>query len=393
MSTDKKRGGNFMGLLRAFQDVVETVNDIKQSNLEAKTAELINVKLAALGDDTENPEVRKEAGEIIIALFNTQNFSKATEYAEQLATIFGKEFTYFYLPVAQHLHELKKCTVNVIAFENHKQKKLSNSLISANKRMEGITVDASNIESVVESISNFIKDREDYLNKIIEKDRGTSDIKHVLKGDTSADRVGELISYLHFESSSIFVYKCVAETLSSYKKLTFRKNPEIKNSEYAIPGPSRTPLDIRFIFMQQMSNLDDAEALFSLFNLINEYGQEKKNTVSVNAGVFGGACSVKINLNNGIAFLAKTCKIKLIFSGKKNRQLIVSGKLNLKKYPELLERAKSFSYWKIAEGKPNIQLDFQLKKEEFIQNINKIPDILKAINSENSEIINALSKK
>lgn len=380
MSTDKKRGGNFMGLLRAFQDVVETVNDIKQSNLEAKTAELINVKLAALGDDKENPEVRKEAGEIIIAFFNTQNFSKATEYAGQLATIFGKEFTYFYLPLAQYLDELKKNTFNAAAFD-HKQKKLSKSLISANKMMEGITVDASNIESVVESISNFIKDREDYLNKQI-------------ICDMDREPIGKIISYLHFESSSIFVYKCIAETVSSYKKLTFYKNPEIKNSEYAIPGPSRTPLGFRFIFMQQMSNLDDAEALFSLFNLINEYGQEKKNTVSVKAGEFGAsACSVKINLNNGIAFLAKTCKIKLIFGGKKNRQLIVSGKLNLKKYPELLERAKSFSYWKIAEGKPIIQLDFQLKKEEFIQNINKIPDILKAINSENSEIINALSKK
>ena len=380
MSTDKKRGGNFMGLLRAFKDVVETVNDIKQSDLEAKTAELINVKLAALGDDTENPEVRKEAGEIIIAFFNTQNFSKATEYAGQLATIFGKEFTYFYLPLAQYLADLKNCTFNAAAFD-YKQKKLSKSLISANKMMEGITVDASNIESVVESISNFIKDREDYLNKQI-------------TCDMDRERNGKIISYLHCESSSIFVYKCIAETLSSYKKLTFCQNPEIKNSEYAIPGPSRTPPGVRFIFMHKMSNLDDAEALFSLFNLINEYGQEKKNTVSVKAGELGAsACSVKINLNNGIAFLAKTCKIKLIFSGKKNRQLIVSGKLNLKKYPELLERAKSFSYWKIAEGKPIIQLDFQLKKEEFIQNINKIPDILKAINSENSEIINALSKK
>ena len=288
------------------------------------------------------------------------------------------------MPLAQYLDELKNCTVNASAFD-HKEKKLSKSLISANKMMEGITVDASNIESVVESISNFIKDREDYLNKLIEKDEFSA---------ISKERNGKLISYLHFESSSIFVYKCIAETLSSYKKLTFYKNPEIKNSEYAIPGPSRTPLGFRFIFMKIMSNLDDAEALFSLFNLINEYGQEKKNTVSVKAGEFGAsACSVKINLNNGIAFLAKTCKIKLIFSGKKNRQLVVSGKLNLKKYPELLERAKSFSYWKIAEGKPIIQLDFQLKKEEFIQNINKIPDIVKAINSENSEIINALSKK
>ena len=72
------------------------------------------------------------------------------------------------MPLAQYLADLKNCTFNAAAFD-YKQKKLSKSLISANKMMEGITVDASNIESVVESISNFFKDREDYLNKLTEK--------------------------------------------------------------------------------------------------------------------------------------------------------------------------------------------------------------------------------
>jgi len=383
-----------MGIFSAISDVAESVNGIRESIADAKTAELVKQQYEALGSDSENPETRKQAGDIIVNLLNAQKFDTAVTHAEQLSTIFGKEFTYFYLPVAAFLDDLERCSRSVMAYDNNKKKKLAQSLVSANEKMNGFTVDKSILTSIAGAVKNFIEGREHRLLKGVRGNNGDT-VKDYLKGDTAGDRVNKVINYIKEQSSSVFVYKCFAENLGSYREFGhFYVNPELKKTQYAIPGPAKSNPDTRFGFMRRLSSLQDGDALLSLINLINGYSSDKKNRVSVKSGEWGApSCSAKINLNDKLGFLAKTCNITLKFSGKKNRQLIISGKVNVKNKPELLEKAKSFKYWKVLEEKPVLQIDIRLKNEEFVQKFEEIPEIAKAVDAENAEIKAVLTAK
>ena len=334
--------------------------------------------------DKNDPQARISAGNTIIVLLESNEFSEAEESARNFSGIFGEEFLYFYLPISIFFKKLKNTTGDIHDLEKSEDFKFGINLVSAASRMPpNFALTEEQVQGLVRAINN-LKNNQKNEHKtryaLYERTNSTQQL----------DEFKQIKKHLVDGCSAIFVYKCVAENFAVYKEFKeFSTGLGLNNDDYAIPGPKTASPSSEFSFMKSLTDKSDATSLFSVYNLIYSYQNEQKNKVSVD----DSDCAATINLNNGFWIFAKTCKIQFSFTGKDSRNFTIKGKINLKKYPELLEKAKSFSLWKVAEGKPVITVNFSLQNDEFKQKISEISEIVKTINTENDEIKSVLTAK
>lgn len=347
---------------------------------ESKT----EINVVNVHEDKNDPQARKIAGNAVMQLLESNEFSAASETAQKYAGAFGDEFIYFYLPVSNFFKKLKNTTRDIYDLENGEDFKFGADLAEASKK---IPADFELTEEQAQQLVNAI-------NKLKKNQKNEHKSKYELYRKTKSNKqLGEMKQiekHLLDGCSALFVYKCVAENFASYKGFkNFQIGLGLTEKDFAFPGPDKSNASSKFSFMESLSKMPDAKGLFAVYKLICSYQTEKKNTISVG----GGLCSASINLNNGFLFFAKSCKIRLSFSGERTRLFSIKGKINLKKYPELLEKAKYFKFWKPLDGKNAINVDFSLKNEEFKQKMNEIPEITKTIDAENAEIKSVLTAK
>jgi len=347
---------------------------------ESKT----EINVVNVHEDKNDPQARKIAENAVIQLLESNEFSAASETAQKYAGAFGDEFIYFYLPVSNFFKKLRNTTLDIYDLENGEDFKFAADLAGASKKMpNNFELTEEQAQQLVNAINKLKKNQKNEHKSIYNLYKRT-------KSNKRLNEMKQIEKHLLDGCSALFVYKCVAENFSSYKGFkNFQVGLGLTEKDFAFPGPDKSNASSKFSFMTSLSEMPDAKGLFAVYKLICSYQTEKKNTVSVG----GGLCSASINLNNGFLFFAKSCKIRLSFSGERTRLFSIKGKINLKKYPELLEKAKTFKLWKPIDGKPEIKVDFSFKNEEFKQKMNEISEITKTIDAENAEIKSVLTAK
>jgi len=334
--------------------------------------------------DKNDPQARISAGNTIIVLLESNEFSEAEESARNFSGIFGEEFLYFYLPISIFFKKLKNTTRDIHDLENGEDFKFGINLVSAASRMPpNFALTEEQVQGLVSAINNLKKNQKN-------EQKPRHDLYQRTESTKQLEELKQINKHLIAGCSAIFVYKCVAENFAIYKEFKdFSTGLGLNNDDYAIPGPKTASPSSKFSFMKSLTDKSDATGLFSVYNLICSYQNEQKNKVSVG----DSDCAATIHLNNGFWIFAKTCKIQFSFTGKDSRNFTIKGKINLKKYPELLEKAKSFSLWKVVEGKPVITVNFSLQNDEFKQKMSEISEIVKTIDTENDEIKSVLTAK
>lgn len=370
-----------MGLISFIKDVHNDISDMKISSI-------VENLMKEIEEDPKNPESRKKIAEIINTYLAAQKTSEAQEIAEKFAALFGVEFLHFFMPVCAIMNYLDGATYNASQFDRKYNPKACNALVTSARKMDDETVDPELVTNLLKAVLDFKEARIDFLRKGVRNSQGDG-LKEFLNSDTASDRTQKLIRHIDEVISSLFVYKCVAYNKEAYNLIgSFSLNQKIKKNDYAIPGPAKATVQSRFTFMQNLSYLEDFDELFAIYALICGYQAEKGNKVSVSSK----GCKATVKLSPGL--LAKKCSITFKFSGKKHRQFILSGKIDLKKKPDLLDKSSSFKLWKISEKKPSLLvLDYKLKDAEFFEKRNEIQSVTSNLNSENKTIFEALSAK
>lgn len=123
---------------------------------ESKT----EINVVNVYEDKNNPQGRKIAGDAVLQLLETNEFSAAAETAQKYAGAFGDEFTYFYLPVSNFFKKLKNVTGDVYDLEDGEDFKFGADLAEASKRMPAdFKLTEEQAQGLVKTINTFKKNQ------------------------------------------------------------------------------------------------------------------------------------------------------------------------------------------------------------------------------------------